>query len=259
MFSEEQKGLLRELGCIRTQVELVHCDLRAIPSSRCQSVLEELRNTSSCDQSFLLKYAQLGHRVASRWAAPLGKVGDVQECVVAWERVRKHILDTQKCHDVPAWLEPSLFAVHHQLRYSDLQNEFTTLLVALKALWVPSEEDDVWEARVQEHMPDIMVKVRELVSYLIATRDEKYIIEKALVPSMMLRFVGGGALGPTCYQWASFPFKSLGRERLWKARMTASDKAFSDACSRARAIMRPARLLKMEEDVAKGSQGQRER
>ena len=105
----------------------IRCDLKAVPSSRHSLVLKELQKADSCDPSFLDVFAQVGHRIATRWAAPLSGIGDVQECVASWLRLRHHMRDIQLSRFVPAWMGPSLFAVHHQLRYSDLQNELRSL------------------------------------------------------------------------------------------------------------------------------------
>lgn len=164
-------------------------------------------DTRNCDQVF---YA-IAPIVVDRWTNPLDVMGDVASLAECYGSLRR------KCdacsHCLPPWFLPALFFVGHQLRFSALLAVFQEECASCSALWVEQSEEALEEA-LRRHMSDMWGPVEAHWAVITASGDEEheqYLLERALVPNQMLKFIAGYKNGPKHWLWGTFPFKTCGQ------------------------------------------------
>jgi len=93
--------------------------------------------------------------------------------------------------------------------------KFTQRVAETAAFWEDQSEEALEEA-LQKNMPKIMSDTLELWTelYNSDSSHSSFAKERAVVPSQLLKYIGGYKSGPGCWNWEAFPFRAVGQQLL---------------------------------------------
>ena len=182
-------SVLGELGCMTSQLELVHCCVNPCDKAACEKTVSSLMTRVPDNGVFLKSFCKFAPILISRWGNRLHEMGDVQVTFAAYAKLRQR---SYVVGWLPCWFLPSMFFVLHQLRFSFLMDLFVEGCLERSTLWVEADETE-FERILQQEMPVI---VNEVVKhwdeyYAAGVVDSEYSVERALIPSMYLQYCSG--------------------------------------------------------------------
>lgn len=149
-------------------------------------------------------FALVGQLVVSTWAPPLELVGDVVFLVRAHVAMREFLPES-----APPWVIHFLFWVAHQLRYSALIHEFLAFARDAASEWVGT--DYAVEALVRAFMISCVSKLQPLWARLQQKgHSAQFDLEKAMVPSQVLKHVGLAKKSLASWDWRILPIRRIG-------------------------------------------------
>jgi hypothetical protein len=87
---------------------------------------------------------------------------------------------------------------------------FAQQCVSQASFWNTDDETQL-EFELQRNMPLVLEPVLEKWERMKCNEDSRFLVERALAPSLALQSIGGYANGVRSYEWASFPFREIGK------------------------------------------------